>query len=97
MDVAGAGDYDDVIQLLREHMQQSTDTDSAQPPSDQTTHPSDQTTTSLRSRVSQVLPTVQWETAEKMSEFKEEISLQNFSYYIHNYAVYSWLYSRWHF
>ena len=61
MDVSGAGDHDDVIQLLREHMQQSTDTesgdpqtDSSQPPSDQTTPPSDQTTTSLRSRVSQV-------------------------------------------
>ena len=72
MDVAGAGDHDDVIQLLREHMQQSTDTesgdpqtDSSQPPSDQTTHPSDQTTTSLRSRVSQVLKTVQWETVER--------------------------------
>ena len=72
MDVAGAGDHDDVIQLLREHMQQSTDTesgdpqtDSSQPPSDQTAPPSDQTTTSLRSRVSQVLNTVQWETVEK--------------------------------
>ena len=79
MDVAGAGDHDDVIQLLREHMQQSTDTESGDPqtdssqppsdqtthPSDQTTHPSDQTTTSLRSRVSQVLTTVQWEIVEK--------------------------------
>ena len=72
VDVAGAGDHDDVIQQLREYMQQSTDTesgdpqtDSSPPPSDQTTHPSDQTTTSLRSRVSQVLTTVQWQTVEK--------------------------------
>ena len=65
MDVAGAGDHDDVIQLLREHMQQSTDTESGDPQTDSSQPPSDQTTTSLRSRVSQVLTTVQWETVEK--------------------------------
>ena len=88
MDVVGAGDHDDVIQLLREHMQQSIDkesgdpqTDSSQPPFDQTTHPSDQTThspdqrtISLRSRVSQVMLTVQWEAVDKKNEFMEEMT-----------------------